>query len=218
MINEILAGLAGIQQAVDGEGEGLGAQVSTLAGNVMLTGNVTPNLSALSRVHMLNHVVLKQAAATIDMPLPSGFHLFLVGFTARCDYNAVVLAVRTRFNGDSAANYDWMRYYLTSGTPGGNAQVSSSAPQPVVMPGLTGLANSFSRGFLVIPHPTEATAYKILLGFSACFYSATATQFRFDIGMTHWKNTAPLDNLELSPGAASTNFVAGSQFTLWGMK
>jgi hypothetical protein len=136
-----------------------------------------------------------------------------IRLVARTNRAAVVDSAVIQFNGDNASNYN--RHVLQ----GDGSSVSSFAETGASgyvgrITGDTATANSFAPAVAEILDAyssTKNTTVRSLTG----YHNSTTPQLY--LTSTLWRNTASLTSIRLLPNVG-TNFVAGSRFSLYGIR
>lgn len=109
-----------------------------------------------------------------------------------------------RFNGDTGANYSWTRIYGTGSAAGSSRGTNTNE-------GFIGdVTTTLATEILQIQNYTNTTTYKTVIARSSNSSSAVTAS------VSTWRNTAAITSITLLPG--STTWIAGSTFTLYGIK
>ena len=159
----------------------------------------------------LQHVTLASAAASISFTgIPAGYeHLALEMMNVSAAGNN---EVGIQFNGDTAANYDWVRFYgngTTANSDGGAASTS----------GKLASVGAASPGFVVLSAKIPGYARTVLQK------AVIATGTRLDAGTgiplamnysARWRSTAAINRIDLL--ALVNNFDVGTSATLYAMR
>ncbi len=148
--------------------------------------------------------------ATFSSIPPLFSNLRLVG-RARGTVAATTSTGVLRFNGDSGANYDYIRYRAdsTSTVTINSATAQTSLPFPVVT-GANGTANFFD-GFEIIIGAYTTTGYKSVLAEFSTY--GDGSPFETVRGSGWWQNTAAITSITLN---IPTNWTTGGKVVLYG--
>ena len=121
-----------------------------------------------------------------------------------------VYDVFATLNGDTGSNYDSHHMRGTGSTV--YSAYSSSATNFIALTNSTTSAGaSFSAAVIDILDPFETTKYTTLRSFTG------SASYQVGLQSVLWRNTAALTTFTLTPHG-STSFVAGSRFSLYGLK
>ena len=113
-------------------------------------------------------------------------------------------AIAVTANNDTGSNYS--RTFLTG--DGSTASSSRSSNASSIQLGIVGSENS--NDIFQINNYSNTTTYKTFL----CRGNSSANQVRVTVGL--WRSTAAINRLDFV--ASSSTFIAGSTFTLYGIK
>ena len=155
------------------------------------------------------------ASVTFDVTgLGSTYKHLQIRFTARQSAAQSMSGINTNVNGDTAANYSMHRLYGTGssvssdapGTPNNsNFQISGIAAA-------NDTASAFSVAVFDILDAFNTNKYKTFRSLSGG--ANGASQIYLNSG--NWRNTAAITTIAFTP--QGTNFVAGSRFSLYGIR
>lgn len=166
----------------------------------------------------ISEQVLTGTVASVTFSsIPTGFRRLLLIAQARTSAVVEADAVLLRFNGDTAGNYD--RQSLTGNSA--TASAGGSRAQSSIQIGSCEAANSRASNFS--PVSVEIFGYtgngeKWILSRSAVFGNVSADADLFlQVFAGRWRSTAAITSITLLPGTGP-NFVAGSEFQLYGVR
>jgi hypothetical protein len=133
--------------------------------------------------------------------------------TARTNRGSLTDGISVRLNADTANNY--ARHGLYGD---GSSVASYGLANQSFMPGIDTSANSsaaniFGAGVIDLLDPYSTTKNKTVRALAG----NPSTGFSVSLGSGHWRNTASVTSITLFP-QLGTNIVAGSRFSLYGIK
>jgi hypothetical protein len=134
-----------------------------------------------------------------------------IRFTARLDLNATSNPIVVRANGVTSSSYSAHQLNAGGGAVDSAAFTSTTAMRLGRATGATGTANNFGAAVIDILDPystSKNTTFRSLTGISTEVITLFSGLFI---------NTASITSFELLP-LTSSNFVAGSRFSLYGIK
>lgn len=180
------------------------------------TGDVVNAAQYGKGIGCLADSTLGGSAANVDLTsiVQTYAHLLLV-VSARGDLAAALTTLSVRFNGDTAANYDWQRL------GGGGVSVSpvesfgQTAIEHGFVPAASAGANLFNASIGFIPHYAGTSNNKLALSVSSS-KSGTSTGNManiFECGF--WRSNAAITRITLLPSTG--NWVAGTRVSLYGL-
>lgn len=163
---------------------------------------------------LIDQTVLTGAAASITFSaIPQTYSHLLLVFSGRGDAAAASQVGILRFNGDTAANYDWEQLQgLATASAVTQATAATSLKFPLVCSGAP--ANYPSQQALFIPDYRRTTFYKA----AALSYGGVDTPLsNMFVGniVGWWRSTAAITSILISP--SSGNYVAGTVASLYGL-
>lgn len=166
----------------------------------------------------LQDVVLSSPAPDITFSsIPSTpYNSLRIEVQARGDGASAIDNVEIQFNGDTGNNYDVQSFLGNNTKTSANSSVAVSAGQTGVMPAANAsLANA--AGTFVIEIPNYANTSFNKAGF-ATTVSTDSTKGNNFVGLRGfaWRSTVAITSIKLFP-QTSTNFVAGTHATLYGV-
>jgi hypothetical protein len=157
---------------------------------------------------------LGTAAASIEFTsIPQTFTDLVILFSFRNSTDSY--GGSARFNGDtSTSNYSSRRLFGNGTAPASDS--NTSLGRFTFFGGVSSLAtaNTFGNGSLYIPNYTSATA-KSMSADTVSENNATLSYQVIDAGL--WNQTAAITAVSIFPAAGSTDMVAGSTFSLYGI-
>lgn len=187
----------------------------TLDNNSRQMNALKPSISAISAgvpypIFPIFSVTLALDTATIALPIVGGFRNFMLLGSGRVSEAAAIGSVNARFNGDTAANYDFGDLYQTNTTVEGFYNPGETYVRVGWFPGTSTSAN-YVGAFTTYLYNYNSSAYK-----QTSTQYVTATQSTMESGVMHgiWKNTSKVTSMLLH---CTGNFIAGSSFSLYGI-
>ena len=174
--------------------------------------------STLDTFEPIGTVLLTNNQASITFTLPSNAattykHLQL-RMTARTSTSATNEDVWLRFNGDStAANYIYHGLYTTGSATGAETSSTASGARIAQAAGATDTASAFSVSIVDILDAFSSTKYKTV----RTLEGSSSSQIRIFLASNLWMSTATPTSLTLVGGSGGS-FVAGSRFSLYGVR
>lgn len=193
------------------------AWTEAIASNFNYLGGPSGSSPTAGLMVRIGDTLLSSSATNITFAsIPGTFkHLMITG-QARADGAVTLDQLLAQFNADTSGNYDWQETEANSaGAFFANGLASTSA-RIGLLPGTTvGLAAGAAALSLTIPNYASTTFNKSWLAMCGTGDS-TATNSSAGIFGGDWRNTAAITSIKLFPGM-STNFVAGTRFTLYGL-
>jgi hypothetical protein len=156
------------------------------------------------------------SAANVDITSISATyaHLMVVVY-ARGDTAATNTALGVRFNGDTAANYDYQTLSGQGAAVFAGEQFAQTSAIAGFMTANTAGANLFSAHCIFIPHYAGSTNNKLALAVSSTKTGTTAATMFVYLTGGFWRSAAAVNRITLLPAAG--NFVAGTRVTIYGM-
>ena len=164
---------------------------------------------------LISSNVLSSTAATVTFSsIPATYTDLVVRVSARGTTSSTFVTTRYTLNGDTAANYSYIRV-------SGNGSAASSVGDsnnivlyiPAGIPAATATANTFGSFEIYIPSYT-VSANKPMSVFSVQENNITAAQTN---AIAHlWRNTAAVTSIEFTLNV--DDFASGSSFYLYGVK
>jgi hypothetical protein len=192
---------------------------STIENNIfyrsMLAGNTA---FAPSDEDILAEEVLTTTTASVTFSslatLAAGYQHLQIRLTARTNVASDNDVYRIQLNGDTGTNYSSHRMYGNGSSVVANAYTSEDFMRNLgAIAGNTATANVFGAGIIDILDAFEATKYTTVRSFSGT-WRTTSGLVGLQSGM--WMNTAAVSSILID--GLSGSFVAGSRFTLIGLK
>ena len=132
---------------------------------------------------------------------------------SRSDVASSYVDTRVKLNGDTTTgNYSTHEFYgAGSGTPASGGAGPYYPPGIAYSSGASAAANAFGAFVIDILDFASTSKNKTLRGLSG----VTATSNLVDLRSVGWYSTAAITSIELN---TSGNFIAGSRFSLYGLK
>ena len=177
---------------------------------------VPPEETGGAGMELISESVLSSSAANFDLvDIPDTFrHLRLVA-QLRCDKAAANAEVRVRFNGDTAAVYDWEHNFGA----GVVEDSSGAAAVAFILAGYTTAASAAAgqAGLLdvAIPNYRGTTFEKRLLGNNAYFAGTTAADHTVQTVTGRRRTVDAVERITVFPDTG--NWIAGSVLSLYGL-
>lgn len=142
-------------------------------------------------------------------------HLKII-YSARGDQAATSSLINLTFNADTGSNYDAQRSGFNTGTILSDQVAQTSGIIGAVTAG-TGPASYPSSGEILIPDYRGTTFFKTATSQIAGPITAVSSgSILTRLHSVWWRNTAAITSIELTLNGG--NYVAGSKFTLYGLK
>jgi len=134
-------------------------------------------------------------------------------------YYSAPVAMRVRFNNDSATNYSYTILGGSNLAPGtgaysGRDSTISSINLLAYYAATNSTGNIFAPTVATFMNYSNSTTYKTLLSRSGAFDNSTGRDVELFAGV--WRSTAAITRVDLL--TSSGNFAVGSTFTLYGIK
>lgn len=160
---------------------------------------------------------LSGTAASFDFTsIPAHWtHLMVVVYARSDEALATVGALKIRFNGDTAANYDSQILDGIAAAVTASEQFAATAGFAGLHPRGTSGANLFSATKVVIPNYANAANNKAADCQSSSKVGVAAGNLAKRQTAVFWRSNAAITQVTILPEAS--NFVAGSRATLYGM-
>jgi hypothetical protein len=156
---------------------------------------------------------LGASAASVDVTgISATYAHLMVSIYARSDVAAGVSNVLMRFNGDSAANYDYQDLRGNAATSSASEAFAGTSLIAGLSPANTAGANLFSSIEVFVPNYAGSTNNKQFVSISASKSGTTTGNLFVDIFGGGWRSNAAINQVTLLP--ASGNFVAGTRVTI----
>lgn len=190
------------------------ASLGTNTTQIATTAFVLANSGAM--VFIAEQVLGSSAATVTFSSIPSTYRTLKLYVTAR-NNNASLPAggsdIYLQFNGDTGANYSQLTVY-SGGTAGGSSTYNTSMA-PMAQVAYNGSpSNNADGNEITIPHYSNTTWNKTMLGQSARL-DASTQGYVLNFSGT-WLNTAAINQIVLGI-VSGDSFLSGSIFTLYGI-
>jgi hypothetical protein len=136
-----------------------------------------------------------------------------IRYTAKSTRPSYLDGLAVRFNSDTGTNYGyhWLRGDGSSVTSG--AEINVSIPQIGIIPASTSTANTFGAGVADLLDPFSLTKYKT---FRSVFGTFNGNYLAINSGL--WRNTNAVNSITLLQTEGANNLLAGSRFSLYGIR
>jgi Fe-S cluster assembly scaffold protein SufB len=192
----------------DAAGGGGGAWTN-ITGSVTVTGATVSGGVA---------TVVTPGATVSFSSIPGTYNHLYLTFRGRVSDSATLEGINLQFNDDTGSNYDMQYLQGAASTASAGSAAAATAIQILIASGATASANVPARGDLWINNYAGTTFYKLVDALMATFHtlgttSSYITQKRSGI----WRSTAAITKIVLGDGGGG-NFIAGSAFSLYGIK
>jgi hypothetical protein len=160
----------------------------------------------------IGNTTLGASASSITFSsIPTDFtHLILIG-QGRNDTGTSGASVR--INGDTGANYDWVRLYRANSTYTTDSNLAQTRLNLIGVPNSTSPASTFGAFMVIFPHYTS-TKKKSLVAIDGYKHQNTTGSHFTGIVSGGWRSTAVINSISYQ---ADSNLVAGSSATLYGI-
>lgn len=156
------------------------------------------------------------AVANIDISgIVATYAHLLVAIYARGDTAAATIASGMRFNGDSAANYDYQALQGSAAVASANETFASTFLSTGFMPANTAGANLFSANLVFIPNYANATNNKQCISVGGLKVGVASTNLFALTVAGSWRSNAAINRITILPSAG--NLVAGTRVTIYGL-
>lgn len=171
-----------------------------------------PSTSAV--MELISTQILSASAASITFSNLSSFSQYRhleIRMASRLDSAVGYASLFILVNGDTGANYSSNQFYGNgsgTGTGGGTSATNGAAPWQPDAGRTTGV---FGAGIISITDFNSTVKYKTLRA-----HGGTAVDVMGGFSST-WLNTASITSVQLKP-SNSSNFIAGSRFSIYGVK
>lgn len=165
----------------------------------------------------ISDTTLGSPAATVDITsiVATYAHLLLVVY-GRCTTAAAVDYLAVRFNGDTAASYDFQILQGSGASASAAEQFAKTLADVGLMPANTAGANLFGAAVAFIPHYAGSSNNKAVVGLSTEKSGTGGSSMVNHFGAAFWRSSAAINRITLLPDSAS-NFATGTRVTLFGM-
>lgn len=203
------------------------AAVTALDGDELLYVVDTPSgtpadrkvtAKVLSGMAVISETVLGSTAASVTFSsIPSTYRHLQVFASVRTDYVGASDRYDMRINGDTGTNYDGERFRSNNTTLDGLAVVAGTWAYIGTCPGAGATAAKATGSKIVIPDYAGTTMHKVVLSESGWVTGTTTSTIGLEYWSNVWRSTSAITSLSFF-SENSANFVAGSVFTLYGMR
>lgn len=197
---------------------GVGQDVRLAVGNDGQALTVVDGVPAWTNPGVIQRGVFGSDTASITISdIPADYNSLRLVIKARtthsgANYDGLLL----RFNGDSTSNYQWINSVIVStGTSAAGASAADTGIKPPsVFTSSTSLANTWGHVVIDIADYTQTGFWRSVTA-NGTYATSAGTNQQFG---GNWKNTAdPITSILIAP-VSGANFIAGSSYTLYGIK
>ena len=137
-----------------------------------------------------------------------------IRYTARSDRSSGVYSIAgIRLNSDTGSNYSYHQLYGTGSSVGSTAAANQTTMRLGIIPESTDSANVFGSGIVDLLDFTNTSKNTTIKSFSG---EESGSNSDISLWSGAWYNTAAVTTAQLIDLAG--NFVAGSRFSLYGVK
>lgn len=160
---------------------------------------------------LISSQTLGAGAATVAFnSIPQTYEHLLLHWVARSDNATTSQAILARFNGDTAANYNSQLLTTATTTATAARNTGETSMRLGNIAAASAGANQGGIGTLIVPFYRNSTFFKLLQAHGGLWAP------QMEDRLCGWQSTAAVSSITLLPGAG--NFIAGSQFALYGMR
>lgn len=189
-------------------------------GSMNIPSGETYDIDGSPHTHTDNGMVLIDSATPsgVDMvsftSIPGTYKKLIIEYVGRSDKSANFESMTIAFNTDTTAtNYRYSVIYVTAaGTVAGAGGDTPAAP---AISAASAPAGSCGAGKIEIPFYSGSTFRKQARCISSYRYDASSTHQATFYASMEWENTAAITQIDIT--LASGDFVAGSEFRLYGV-
>lgn len=179
------------------------------------TGDIVTAAEFKKGAGSLSDTTAGGAVANIDISgIVATYAHLLISVYARSDTAATSTTLLLRFNGDSAANYDWQQLTGSAAAAGAAESFAASGAFVGNMPANTAGANLFSATEIFIPNYAGAVNNKQSVAINSSKIGTASGNFGVNALGGAWRSNAAINRVTLLPGAG--NLVAGTRVTIYG--
>lgn len=153
------------------------------------------------------------ATASIDVTSISATYAHLmVSIYARGDTASTASTVLMRFNGDTAANYDWQQVLGFATTVTAGEHFADTSVTVGSCAAASAGANLFSTCEVFIPHYAGSSNNKSFVSVNAHKIGTSTTNINLNFMGGGWRSNAAINQITFLPAAG--NFAAGTRVTI----
>lgn len=180
------------------------------------TGDLMVAAEFKKGIGCISDTTLGGSAASVDISSIVGTyaHLIVVVY-ARGDAAVAAADFMMRFNGDTAAHYDYQNLQAFAASVGSTESFATATPLIGIVPGSTAGANLFGACVTFIPHYAGTANNKLALTVSAHKGGVASTQMINTLSGIYWRSNAAINRITVLP--TSGNLVAGTRVSIYGM-
>lgn len=183
--------------------------------NGWLTGDLVTAAEFQKSAGSISDTTLGSAAANINVTsIPGGYAHLLIHLYARSDNASANTTCLMRFNGDTAANYDYqqLRGSATTSTAA-EAFAQTSMLVANAIPANTATANVFGGIDIWIPNYAGSANNKCAISSFAHKEGTATTNLQAGETAAFWRSNSAITQVTLLPGAG--NFNTGTRMTVY---
>lgn len=156
---------------------------------------------------------LGASAASIDVTsISSAYAHLMITLYLRSDAAAGIVNGLMRFNGDTAANYDYQFAQGVAAAASAGETFAATSIQASTIPANTAGANLFGMSTIFIPNYANSTNNKQCICVSSFKSAATTGNMAAQIFGASWRSNAAINRVTIL--ASSGNLVSGSRVTI----
>lgn len=178
-----------------------------------VTGDIITAAEYKKQAGSIYDTTLGASAASIDVTgISATYANLMMSIYARGDTASASTNTLMRFNGDTAANYDYQQLHGAGASATAVETFAATSSIVMVAPANTAGANLFGSAEVFIPHYAGSTNNKQFVSIAASKFGTTTGLLFVDIFGGGWRSTAAINQITLFPAAG--NFVAGTRVTI----
>lgn len=206
---------AGTANTGSGGGAGGGGSAGAAGGSglVIVRYPKTAITSTFADYELIGTINVTSTTATVTFSgIPQGYKHLQIRGAARSDVASGYVDTRIKFNGDTTAgNYSTHEVYGTGTSAASGGAGSYYPPGIAYSAGSSSATNIFSAIMIDIPDYVNTSKVKV----ARCLSGVSGASNLIDMRSVSWYQTLAITTLELN---TSGNFVAGSTFSLFGIR
>jgi len=170
---------------------------------------------------LISSVFLTSARTTVNFTsIPQAYsHLMLVAFGKTGDPGVRDDSLQVTFNGDGGAVYSYVSNFVADATPGGGGSAADSlnAMPPLVFATNATGAPVDGGGVVFFPGYSGTTYAKMAIGISGVGQGTGSGQYSLRVRYCTYRPASQVAITSMSLTPQVSNFLAGSQFSLYGI-
>ncbi len=166
---------------------------------------------------LIESKTLTAAAASISFQsIPAGFRVLEIFLAGRGDAAATSTGVFVRFNNDSGSNYHSNRWRMDgSGVITPTFNDADTGLRIFDIPANTAPTSAFSSNKVLIPAYSNNNIHKSVNSSGFARWGTTNVDSMMSIGGGTWKNTAPINRIDLVPVTGNLVSVSVANLYAW---